>query len=1175
MKLKRFWNKYSIVILIAFFVAIGALVGVLAWQLTKVEPKNDPTSYTIQFLDYDGGVFDTQTVSDGQDATAPSSNPTKIGYSFNGWEDYTNVTGDRVVKSKWVLNESYLRTDWMSALTAANSNYTGSSINAIEFTTTAPSTAGYTAVSVGATTSAGTTAFVSGTFGVSDIIAYVKANSTNTTKYDIVFYSPVKIYAPTTSSYLFSSESGEALTSLSSISFNNFDTTKATEMSGMFKNCNALTNLDLSSFDMLNVTNTTDMLDECNALTTIKAPKAMNESTSITLPATGNFSSNGSSSTTISSSNIGQTLVLEASETENKAYLHQNWLSALRSTDIGCTASNINSIKFVSTAPTGDGYTIVSVGATAEDGLTAWTTSTTGVSDVTAYIKTNESDLSKFDVIIYSAVTIYAPSNSSYLFGAWDNGFTALKSISFNNFDTSNVTSMSCMFENCVKLTSLDLSGFNTSKVTDMSWLFYGCKKLSTINLTSFNTSKVTDMEDMFYLCNALTELNLSNFDTSKVTTMLNMFYECENLTSLNISSFNTSKVTTMAGMFYKCSELTSLDLSNFDTSKVTSMYDMFANCVELLSVDLSSFNTENVSSMQSMFNSCFKLVSLDLTNFDTSSINTSLANMFYSCYALTSIDLSSFDLSNASDATDMFKNCSSLAEIKTPSAIKNGVTISLPDGTWVESTNELSIQTSISNSNVNKKLILTTNTFTITFNANGGSCSTATKTVVNGRLYGSLPEATPASSDYSFVGWFTAAEGGTQITELSTVSLDSNITLYAQYTEAEVIVTVTLDNQSATAAGTTNIYYKHGTNVYYSDPECTEVLTSITVPTKTEYTFGGYFTEKNGKGTQYIGSDGSFISTYFSNLSMNAENQTLYANWSLVASYLKTSWRNAITSAISTCTAESIKTIQFTKTAPVGSEYTTVSVGATAEDGKTAWNSSCGISDVIAYVKANSSDSTKYDIIFYSPATICAPSDSSHLFSNVISSYRLTGLTSISFDNFNTSKVTDMSNMFSYCTSLTTIDHLSNFDTSNVTNMYAMFNYCNNLTSVDLSSFDTTNVTDMKYMFTYCNTLTSIDLSNFNTTNVTNVAFMFSYCSNLTSLDLSSFNMTNVTGTGYMLDHCSALTTIKAPSAMKSSITIELPSGTWKTSYNNSTHTTITPSEVSSNGSYTLTKQS
>ncbi len=93
--------------------------------------------------------------------------------------------------------------------------------------------------------------------------------------------------------------------------------------------------------------------------------------------------------------------------------------------------------------------------------------------------------------------------------------------------------------------------------------------------------------------------------------------------------------------------------------------------------------------------------------------------------------------------------------------------------------------------------------TYTVTFNPNGGTVSTVSKTVTNGSPYGTLP--TPSRTGYSFLGWFTAATGGTQITANTTVNLTANQTLYAQW-EALSILRVKHNDQWKTA---TEIYVK------------------------------------------------------------------------------------------------------------------------------------------------------------------------------------------------------------------------------------------------------------------------------------------------------------------------------------------------------------------------------
>jgi surface protein len=97
-----------------------------------------------------------------------------------------------------------------------------------------------------------------------------------------------------------------------------------------------------------------------------------------------------------------------------------------------------------------------------------------------------------------------------------------------------------------------------------------------------------------------------------------------------------------------------------------------------------------------------------------------------------------------------------------------------------------------------------------------------------------------------------------------------------------------------------------------------------------------------------------------------------------------------------------------------------------------------------------------------------------------------------------NTSEVTNMSWMFGYCSSLTSLD-LSNFNTANVRQMADMFISCHGLTSLDLSSFNTSNVTDMCEMFYGCIALTTIYVGEgWSTAAVTDSEDMFYGCKKL-----------------------------------------------------------------------------
>ena len=72
----------------------------------------------------------------------------------------------------------------------------------------------------------------------------------------------------------------------------------------------------------------------------------------------------------------------------------------------------------------------------------------------------------------------------------------------------------------------------------------------------------------------------------------------------------------------------------------------------------------------------------------------------------------------------------------------------------------------------------------TVTFDARGGTCDEASRQVTKGKPIGELPTAT--HEDYYFVGWFTAADGGDEVTAATVV--DTNTTVYARWTSGLLV---------------------------------------------------------------------------------------------------------------------------------------------------------------------------------------------------------------------------------------------------------------------------------------------------------------------------------------------------------------------------------------------------
>ena len=99
------------------------------------------------------------------------------------------------------------------------------------------------------------------------------------------------------------------------------------------------------------------------------------------------------------------------------------------------------------------------------------------------------------------------------------------------------------------------------------------------------------------------------------------------------------------------------------------------------------------------------------------------------------------------------------------------------------------------------------------------------------------------------------------------------------------------------------------------------------------------------------------------------------------------------------------------------------------------------------------------------------------------------------------TENVTNMSYMFCYCSSLTTIPL---FNTSKVTDMSWMFQNCSNLTTIP--QLDTSKVTTMRNMFYQCYKLTSIPYLD--VSNVANLINVFEGCNGLKEIHMTGMKV-------------------------------------------------------------------
>ncbi len=165
--------------------------------------------------------------------------------------------------------------------------------------------------------------------------------------------------------------------------------------------------------------------------------------------------------------------------------------------------------------------------------------------------------------------------------------------------------------------------------------------------------------------------------------------------------------------------------------------------------------------------------------------------------------------------------------------------------------------------------------TYSIAYNLNGGSVSSnPTSYTIETNTF---TLNNPTKTGYTFSGW-TGSNGSTPATS---VSISQGSTGDKNYTANWIpnTYTISLNNQGATSAGTSAIYQTYATKFSLTNGGVAMTSSSnpITKPTKTGYTFAGYYTATTS-GVQYIGNNG-YLTALSDNKHFTA-NGTLYAHW-------------------------------------------------------------------------------------------------------------------------------------------------------------------------------------------------------------------------------------------------------------------------------------------------------
>ena len=210
-------------------------------------------------------------------------------------------------------------------------------------------------------------------------------------------------------------------------------------------------------------------------------------------------------------------------------------------------------------------------------------------------------------------------------------------------------------------------------------------------------------------------------------------------------------------------------------------------------------------------------------------------------------------------------------------------------------------------------KTITISNPYTVSYNANGGTgAPSAQRKVSNVNI--TLSNTTPTRTGYTFNGWNTASNGsGTNYAKGATYSANASATLYAKWTANKYTVTL---NQQSGSGGSSSVQATYGS-----------AMPSATMPTRTGYTFNGYFDATSG-GTKYYNANGSGAKNWDKTAAA-----TLYAQWNLVNYTISCDLKGGAV-ATANPTSYTIETATFTLNNPTRAGYTFA--GWTGSNGET-----------------------------------------------------------------------------------------------------------------------------------------------------------------------------------------------------------------------------------------------
>lgn len=347
---------------------------------------------------------------------------------------------------------------------------------------------------------------------------------------------------------------------LTSADLSELDTSGATVMDRMFKDCSSLIDVNLKRFDSSNATSMAELFSGCSSLE--KVDLSSIDNLSVTDPYSG-LADMFKGCTKLSSITLGQRFSHGGGQENSHTTIFPNLPADQGFTNLWRSSWNN---RLYTRSNTGKGY----------DGIPDRIAATYTAEKLDDGWRLFRADYDKDPAVSNCMWKVdngtlrikpYKESDDSddgFYLRSWPRPWEA-----YNDQITAISIEGECNFKGSINnafggmpaLKTADLSGLSLLQIQDMGFLFSRCRQLESVTFNSNCESSVRTFAYMFEGCASLKSVDMSGVDCDgwAVESLKHMFDGCTSLEKVDVSGMAAGQFTEMEGMFNGCTALRSI----------------------------------------------------------------------------------------------------------------------------------------------------------------------------------------------------------------------------------------------------------------------------------------------------------------------------------------------------------------------------------------------------------------------------------------------------------------------------------------------------------------------------------------------------------------------------------------------------------------------------------------